>query len=277
MGSAIIADDESRRQCARLRKTCEYYPGDAGAEAAVAPDPTSLAERLEHLERLLLHVPADRVGPAPGAFPGRQSSLQPVVNHDFPTAYFLDPDHFIPLGLGSLSSPAQPVMQHAWRLVQEDWQESCETYLTTIQSWLPMLSRKRLHNSLATLAVHQNADDTLLVLCMKLCTQSGQDMSGGKPLETDVYSTAKQCCFYAESGGFVSLQLVQSLVLLAVYELGHAIYPAAYLTIGRASRLAGVIGLHSRKHTRQLFVDPDTWTLREEQRRTWWAVFVLDR
>ena len=270
------ADNESRRQCLRLRKTCEYYPGDARAEAAVAADPTSLAERLEHLERLL-HVQDDGGGPAPGAFPGSQSSLRPILNDDFPTSYFLDPDHFVPLGLGSLSSPAQPFMQHAWRLVQEDWQETCETYLATIQSWLPMLSRKRLHGSWATLAFNQNADDSLLILCMKLCTQSTKGISGGKQLETDVYSTAKQCCFYAESGGFVSLQLVQSLVLLAVYELGHAIYPAAYLTIGRASRLASVIGLHSRKHTRQLFVDPDTWTLREEQRRTWWAVFVLDR
>ncbi len=168
-------------------------------------------------------------------------------------------------------------MQHAWRLVQNDWQETCETYLATIHSWLPMLSRKRLHGSLATLAVNQNAGETLLVLCMKLCTQSTQDTSDRKLVETDVYNTAKQCCFYAESGGFLSLQLVQSLILLAVYELGHAIYPAAYLTIGRASRLAGVIGLHSRKHARQLFVDPDTWTLREEQRRTWWAVFLLDR
>jgi hypothetical protein len=140
-----------------------------------------------------------------------------------------------------------------------------------------MLSRKRLHFALATIAVDQNADNTLLLFCMKLCTQTKQDLSAANPLETDFYNVAKQCCFYAESGGFISLSLVQSLVLLAVYELGHAIYPAAYLTIGRASRLAGVIGLHSRKHARQLFINPDTWTLREEQRRTWWAVFVLDR
>ncbi len=267
---------ESRRQCTRLRKTCEYYPGDAGAEAAAPVDRTSLAARLEHLERLLSGQ-ADRGGPALDTSPSSQSSLRPVLNDDFPTSYFLDPDHFAPLDLGSLTSSAQPFMEHAWRLVQEDWQETCETYLTTIQSWLPMLSRKRLHGSLATRAVSQSPDDTLLILCMKLCTHCKQDVGPGKQPDTDVYSTAKQCCFYAESGGFLSLRLVQSLVLLAVYELGHAIYPAAYLTIGRASRLAGVMGLHSRKHTRQLFVDPDTWTLREEQRRTWWAIFVLDR
>jgi hypothetical protein len=102
-------------------------------------------------------------------------------------------------------------------------------------------------------------------------------MGSDKQLETNIYSAAKQCCFCAEAGGFVSLRLVQSLVLLAVYELGNAIYPAAYLTIGRASRLSSMIGMHSRKNARQLFVDPDTWSLREEQRRTWWAVFVLDR
>lgn len=161
--------------------------------------------------------------------------------------------------------------------MRNHWQETCETYLAAIQPWLPMLSRKRLYSGLATLTVNQTADDVLLILCMRLCTQSKQEMGSDKQLETNIYSAAKQCCFYAEAGGFVSLRLVQSLVLLAVYELGNAIYPAAYLTIGRASRLSSMIGMHSRKKARQLFVDPDTWSLREEQRRTWWAVFVLDR
>lgn len=81
----------------------------------------------------------------------------------------------------------------------------------------------------------------------------------------------------AENGGFINIRLVQTLSLVAVYELGHGIYPAAYLTIGRAVRLATMIGLQSQIHAKQLFTGADTWTLCEEQRRTWWTVLMLDR
>ncbi|KAJ6441326.1 fungal specific transcription factor [Purpureocillium lavendulum] len=259
--------------CIRLRKSCEYYPGDVGADAAA--NPTGLTERLRYLERLL-HVNGDES--RQDVSPGEEGRHQPVVNGDFPTSYFLDPEYFSLLRLDALSTPDQPFMRAAWRLVESDWKTIYETYLETVQHWLPMLSRKRLHSDLLTLAIGKKPADTLLILCMKLCTQGiRSDDSSEEQQDDEVYNTAKQCCFYAESGGFVSLRLVQSLVLLAVYELGHAIYPAAYLTIGRASRLAGMMGQHSRKNTRQLFIDPDTWTLREEQRRTWWAIFILDR
>jgi hypothetical protein len=67
-----------------------------------------------------------------------------------------------------------------------------------------------------------------------------------------------------------------SLILITVYEFSHAIYPAAYLTIGRAARLATLMGWHDRT-AQQLFSHPETLTHREEQRRTWWAMFILDR
>ncbi|KAF4490277.1 oxidoreductase yusZ [Fusarium agapanthi] len=38
-----------------------------------------------------------------------------------------------------------------------------------------------------------------------------------------------------------------------------------------------MVGLHSQKDAQQLFVEPETWTLCEEQRRTWWAIVMLDR
>lgn len=57
--------------CVRLRKTCEYYRADPGAEAAAAAaavaDPRCLTERLEHLERLIHAQQADWGGPVPGS------------------------------------------------------------------------------------------------------------------------------------------------------------------------------------------------------------------
>jgi hypothetical protein len=135
-----------------------------------------------------------------------------------------------------------------------------------------MISRKRLVFELNA----QSPDDAclmLLVLCIKLCIMDTEH----PPKELPLYAVARSLCSAAETGGFVSLRLLQSLVLLAVYELSHAIYPAAFLTLGRAARLGMLMGFHDRKAAQQLFKPAETWTLREEQRRTWWAIFILDR
>lgn len=66
-------------------------------------------------------------------------------------------------------------------------------------------------------------------------------------------------------------------MLLSLYELGHAIYPTAYLTLAQATRMGTLMGLQSKTKTSRLFTPANSWTLREEQRRTWWAILILDR
>lgn len=150
--------------------------------------------------------------------------------------------------------------------------EIVSAYFSSVHTWLPMISRKRLVFELNA----QSPDDAcimLLVLCIKLCITNLEH----DPKELPLYTVARSLCSAAEMGGFVSLRLLQSLVLLAVYELSHAIYPAAFLTLSRAARLGMLMGFHDRKASQQLFKPAETWTLREEQRRTWWAIFILDR
>ncbi|CRK21195.1 hypothetical protein BN1708_013025 [Verticillium longisporum] len=109
---------------------------------------------------------------------------------------------------------------------------------------------------------------------MKLA--SNLDHDDGAVRNPALYQLAKVCCTAMERDRFISLRLVQCLTLIAVYELGHAIFPEAYVTIGHASRLGGMIGFHNKTLAQQLFVTADTWTCGEEQRRTWWAIFLLD-
>ncbi|KAF4953353.1 hypothetical protein FSARC_12404 [Fusarium sarcochroum] len=132
-----------------------------------------------------------------------------------------------------------------------------------------MISRKRLTN---VDPFSQDACQDLTLLCMKICTINPKSLS---PSQDSSYTLAKSLCSAAESAGLVSLRLVQALVLLAVYEFSHAIYPASYLTIGRAARLGMLMGWHDRD-AQQLFKLGDSWSKREEQRRTWWTIFVLD-
>ncbi|PVH75496.1 hypothetical protein DL98DRAFT_498244 [Cadophora sp. DSE1049] len=92
-----------------------------------------------------------------------------------------------------------------------------------------------------------------------------------------MYRTAKGLCFRLENSCAMSFHLLQSVVLIAVYELGHGIFPSAQLTITHAARLGIIMGLHDRKHASQLFKDPDTYNMREEERRAWWAIVILER
>ncbi|KAH6892910.1 fungal-specific transcription factor domain-containing protein [Thelonectria olida] len=252
--------------CVRLRKNCEY------PETAISEVSTQTTDgRLRHLEQLLNvgNISPSRTleTPVPGFFPSLPGPAQP-----FPLSFFLDTDFFTPIRENALAQcPQSPVHQMASDHVEQSLASTCEAYFESF-TWLPMISKKRLRHALSS-SFSDDACLMLLVLCMELCTQD----TGSQPMESPLYSKARTLCSASELGGFVSLRLLQSLVLLAVYELSHGIYPAAYLTISRAARLGILMGLHDRKSTPQLFKPAETWTLREEQRRTWWAIFLLDR
>ncbi|KAG7114039.1 hypothetical protein HYQ44_008741 [Verticillium longisporum] len=76
---------------------------------------------------------------------------------------------------------------------------------------------------------------------MKLA--SNLDHDDGAVRNPALYQLAKVCCTAMERDRFISLRLVQCLTLIAVYELGHAIFPEAHLDLRRrtAPNLVGDI------------------------------------
>lgn len=150
-------------------------------------------------------------------------------------------------------------------------------YENTIHHWLPILSIKRLKQTAKALGdPTRGVVDVLVFVALEALVSHGEQPTS-LPQSNPSYLKAKHGSFIAESGGTINIRLIQTIVLVALYELGHSIYPAAYLTIGQAVRLATMVGLYSQKDAKQLFVEPETWTLCEEQRRTWWAIVMLDR
>jgi len=81
---------------------------------------------------------------------------------------------------------------------------------------------------------------------------------------------------YVEAQNGLSIQTIQALLLISLYELGHGIYPAVYLSIGHAARLGHAMGIHERG-VPQMLPRCTTWTEQEERRRVWWGVVILDR
>lgn len=184
----------------------------------------------------------------------------------------MDRDHLKPLKHNALALDKQsPIHQNALSLLSVNHATIRERYFTTVHQWFPFISQKRLANTMES--PDSDGCEFLLVLCMQLNVVDLEEPAK----DTLLYAAARSLCALTETTGIVSLRLLQSLVLLAVFEMCQAIHPAAYLSIGRAARLGLLMGLHGPQGKDKLFKPAETWTLDEELRRTWWAVFVLDR
>ncbi|KIW14442.1 hypothetical protein PV08_07226 [Exophiala spinifera] len=139
-------------------------------------------------------------------------------------------------------------------------------YFDTIHCWMPVLSRRRLYGLLLNPLSLQEPENALLLLSMTLITSIPDRPGNGSRL----YHLTKEFYLAAQSTGCVTLQMVQAGILIALYELGHGIYPAAFLTIATSCRFGTMLGLD------KLSAGDVTNTDREENIRVWWAVLIVD-
>ncbi len=178
----------------------------------------------------------------------------------------------MPVPSGLLATTSLPLNHPSLSFLLSDLTPISLAYLVTSNQWFPIFSPKRLFQEIKTMGP-ECRDPGMALLLSSIRLVSDTRFLG----VCDEYRAAKELSSRAENEGIVSLRYLQALILLGVYEVGHAIYPAAYLTIGKAERLGSLIGLHDRRGATQLFKAADTWSVKEEERRAWWAVFILDR
>lgn len=73
----------------------------------------------------------------------------------------------------------------------------------------------------------------------------------------------------------------QTWCIIGMYEFKMMYFPKAWMSTGRATRLAQMMGLHRLDGTgldvKQTLAPPRDWTDREERRRTFWMSFCADR
>ena len=111
--------------------------------------------------------------------------------------------------------PARPVAEHIPHHVRD---AACE-FFEYIHAWMPFISKKRFYD-----------------LYLPSQFQYRSDVAIQNP-------TSHKC---AKSSGssIISLPVLQAAVLLALYEFGHAIYPAAYLSVEACARYAHALGIN---------------------------------
>lgn len=147
-------------------------------------------------------------------------------------------------------------------------------YFERIHWWMPIVSKKRfLEQTLHS----KDGDVSLLLLSMRVLLWRPSQQGSMNPI-TSSYVTAKHAISEAVMVGTLSFHLLQAQILLVIYELGQAIYPAASLTLCSCAQYGRMMGieeyLHPAYEMRNASIDPLEV---EERRRTWWAVLILDR
>ncbi|EWY89928.1 hypothetical protein FOYG_07572 [Fusarium oxysporum NRRL 32931] len=142
---------------------------------------------------------------------------------------------------------------------------------------MPIVNGKRHLATVLNPLVPHRRPTALMALCMKLCC-----LPVGKVEEKRVlYDLVKRFYAEVESQEDSCIQVMQSAVFIAVFEMGDAIFPAAYLTVGALARYGMAMGMDK---INQDVLGKDcgaaagaSWADIEEMRRVWWGALILDR
>jgi hypothetical protein len=136
-----------------------------------------------------------------------------------------------------------------------------------------------IHRSRFTANVH------LAPRCLRyiLWTLSASITDKYETLQDDFYQRARKYAQLDEMEGTgestTTIAHCQTWILIATYEFKQMYFPRAWLSAGRAVRLAQMMQLHKLDGTQgePFAPPPEGWAELEEQRRTFWMAFCLDR
>lgn len=104
-------------------------------------------------------------------------------------------------------------------------------------------------------------------------------------LHNHFYQRSRKYAELDEMKGFgenvVNVAHCQTWILIGTYEYRMIYFPRAWLSVGKATRLALMMGLNRLDgvgpDVKQTIQPPKDWTEREERRRAFWMAFCADR
>ena len=154
-------------------------------------------------------------------------------------------------------------------------------YFTKIHASLPVIHRPRFLAAL-NLAPHMRPP-----ICLRyiMWTLAASITDKYEALQEHFYQRARKYAQMDEMKGHgestITLAHCQSWILTCTYEFKQMYFPRAWLSAGRAVRLAQMMQLHrldgAGLDVKQCLPPPKDWTEREERRRTFWMAFCIDR
>ena len=195
--------------------------------------------------------------------------LERSVSSKFPSIYFLDYQLYQQsiAELPRITYVVPPDLE----ALTKDIGENAKIYFKRIHPWMPFLSKILFNERLLSPFTPRGLEVSLLFACVNLVCS----VPGGERTRTSEYLVIKSALLEAEVAGVLSLRVFQAWILLCVYEIGHAIYPSAYVSIGACAKYGAALGLS--RHSPSGPEETSNWIEAEERTRAWWAVIILDR
>jgi hypothetical protein len=144
-------------------------------------------------------------------------------------------------------------------------------YFALIHPWIPFLSKKAFRERTVNPLSSAWPWNVLLLTAMRLLTTPLLDPN---PRSTFYITLRANVCAAVDSG-LIEIRIYQAMLLVAAYELGHGIYPAAYMTVGTCIRYGTALGLDRSLEGGSGHPQDDLEA--EERRRSWWTVLLLDK
>ncbi|KAF5855255.1 hypothetical protein ETB97_009560 [Aspergillus alliaceus] len=153
--------------------------------------------------------------------------------------------------------------------------EAAATFFRTIHSWFPVVAENLYYKRLSQVHAHVSPGASLLTLCMFLLGVIPID--GEIPLHMhSLYILVKGFVASLEAVGTNSLDMLQCRLLLTIFEVGHGMYPAAYISMGANVRAAVALGANVVSQS-QLIEIFKTQERADEARCTWRGIVITDR
>ncbi|KAF7912691.1 uncharacterized protein EAF01_001712 [Botrytis porri] len=211
-------------------------------------------------------------------------NIEIPVNHDhfyaqsinFSAMLFLDP-YILQQGQIDIPQSGSSIPAHILHLLGDITSiHLCVTeFFSHDQTWVAFFSKPRFYSYHlpSQICIPNRPETILLLLSIKLITTLPP--TNPRNPQTSLYQTIKHYCLEVETSNVPSLPILQAEILIAVYEMGHGIYPATYLSIGACARYAYALGINCNKRLNVKRVL--TMMEVEERRRVWWAIVILDR
>ncbi|OBT56984.1 hypothetical protein VE04_02557 [Pseudogymnoascus sp. 24MN13] len=154
--------------------------------------------------------------------------------------------------------------------------EAAGVFFGTVNTWMPVVEERGYYARLSRFRVEAAPSDfSLLTLCIFLVCAMPVD--GEMSLETrSLYILIKGWVGMLEAMGTNTLAMLQSRLLLTTFEIGHAIYPSAFISAGANIQAAVALGASATSSADLSKVFPDP-RIAEEARQTWRGIVVTNR
>lgn len=152
------------------------------------------------------------------------------------------------------------------------------SYLDSIEPWFLIISDD-MCRQLPNVWDDATVDFMMLSLTIVLLSTvpEGHSCHGNAPPNLmSLYLSTKACSALVEGAGINSLEVAQSKLFIALFEVGHGFYPAAYTSISTAVRAIEALIIYDEANVSM------TQSAVQEERQgelmmTWRGVLIVDR